>query len=222
MWVNPAQPPSCRDAPHSRSPVSLIVLAEREIQLVQVGTLSSSHPSFVCFVCFLSFLRASALLCEFAERRKFYTEYVHFWSLEYGVFHGIRGIRVEYGWNTGLWEVIWNTWKTYSQSRASAPDGREREIVCCFVPMGYPAFGGTSVRHESGPEQRDMTWRQMIGVGVRRVVLGPCARRARHLLISFPPGRGGGRARGAERRVRVCDCDKGPFCFGTIAFVLNY
>ena len=58
-----------------------------------------------------------SLLSEFAERRKFYTEYVHFWSLEYGVFHGIRGIRVEYGWNTGLWEVIWNTWKTYSDSR---------------------------------------------------------------------------------------------------------
>ena len=37
------------------------------------------------------------LLCEFAERRKFYTEYVHFWSLESGVLHGIRGIRVEYG-----------------------------------------------------------------------------------------------------------------------------
>ena len=34
-----------------------------------------------------------------------------------------------------------------------------------------------------------------------------------HLLISFPPGRGGGRARGAERRVRVCDCDKGPLGF---------
>ena len=31
-----------------------------------------------------------------------------------------------------------------------------------------------------------------------------------HLLISFPPGRGSGRARGAVRRVRVCDCDKGP------------
>ena len=42
-------------------------------------------------------LRVGGLLCEFAERRKFYTEYVHFWSLEYGVFHGIRGIRVEYG-----------------------------------------------------------------------------------------------------------------------------
>ena len=61
--------------------------------------------------------RLLSLLSEFAERRKFYTEYVHFWSLEYGVFHGIRGIRVEYGWNTGLWEVIWNTWKTYSDSR---------------------------------------------------------------------------------------------------------
>ena len=31
------------------------------------------------------------------EANFFYTEYVHFWSLEYGVFHGIRGIRVEYG-----------------------------------------------------------------------------------------------------------------------------
>ena len=31
-----------------------------------------------------------------------------------------------------------------------------------------------------------------------------------HLLISFPPGRGGGRARGAARRVRVCDCNEGP------------
>jgi len=29
-----------------------------------------------------------------------------------------------------------------------------------------------------------------------------------HLLISFPPGRGGGRERGARRRVRVCDCDE--------------
>ena len=31
-----------------------------------------------------------------------------------------------------------------------------------------------------------------------------------HLLISFPPGRGGGRARGAAWRVRVCDCNEGP------------
>ena len=31
-----------------------------------------------------------------------------------------------------------------------------------------------------------------------------------HLLISFPPGRGSGRARGAVWRVRVCDCDGGP------------
>ena len=42
-------------------------------------------------------LPSAILLSEFAERRKFYTEYVHFGSLEYGVFHGIRGIRVEYG-----------------------------------------------------------------------------------------------------------------------------
>ena len=31
-----------------------------------------------------------------------------------------------------------------------------------------------------------------------------------HPLISFPPGRGGGRARGAAWRVRVCDCNEGP------------
>ena len=54
------------------------------------------------------------LLSEFAEGRKFYTEYasrfVHFWSLEYGVYRipwntwNTGGIRQ----NTGLWEVIWN------------------------------------------------------------------------------------------------------------------
>ena len=33
----------------------------------------------------------------------------YFWRLEYDVFHGIRGIRVEYVRNTGRWEVIWNT-----------------------------------------------------------------------------------------------------------------
>ena len=31
-----------------------------------------------------------------------------------------------------------------------------------------------------------------------------------HLLISFPPGRGSGWARGAAWRVRVRDCDEGP------------
>jgi len=31
-----------------------------------------------------------------------------------------------------------------------------------------------------------------------------------HPLVSFPPGRGGGRARGAVWRVRVCDCNEGP------------
>ena len=56
MWVNPAQSPSVsRCAPHSlsRSPVSLIVLYK--ILLVQVGTLSSSHPSFGLSVLFISF-----------------------------------------------------------------------------------------------------------------------------------------------------------------------
>ena len=48
------------------------------------------------------------LHAEFAERRKFFTEYMPFWRLEYDVFHGIRGIRVEYVRNTGRWEVIWN------------------------------------------------------------------------------------------------------------------
>ena len=36
-------------------------------------------------------------LSEFAERRKFYTEYVHFWSLEYVNTWNTGGIRVEYG-----------------------------------------------------------------------------------------------------------------------------
>jgi hypothetical protein len=51
-----------------------------------------------------------ALHAEFAERRKKNTEYMPFWRLEYDVFHGIRGIQVEYVRNTGRWEVIWNTW----------------------------------------------------------------------------------------------------------------
>ena len=63
-------------------------------------TLSCWRPQSFCDpptspLCFV--WGAYSDLCEFAERRKFYTEYVHFWSLEYGVFHGIRGIRVEYG-----------------------------------------------------------------------------------------------------------------------------
>ena len=35
--------------------------------------------------------------CVNSRSEENFTEYVHFWSLEYGVFHGIRGIRVEYG-----------------------------------------------------------------------------------------------------------------------------
>ena len=43
----------------------------------------------------------------------------------------------------------------------------ERRVISASI-IG----GGTSVRHEkSGPLSNDMTWRQMIGVGVRRVVL---------------------------------------------------
>ena len=61
--------------------------------------------------------RTTALHAEFAERRKFFTEYMPFWRLEYDVFHGIRGIRVEYVRNTGRWEVIWNTSNTYSACR---------------------------------------------------------------------------------------------------------
>ena len=44
----------------------------------------------------------TTLLCEFAERRKFYTEYVHF-----GATFGI--LIPEYV----VWEVIWNTWNAY-------------------------------------------------------------------------------------------------------------
>ena len=67
------------------------------------------------------------LLCEFAERRKFYTEYVPFWASvgiriqEY--VHSVCGIRpeyCEYGQNTAPWEVVWNTWNTYSHSRVKA------------------------------------------------------------------------------------------------------
>ena len=42
-----------------------------------------------------------------------------------------------------------------------------------------------------------------------------------HLLISFPPGRGSGRARGAVWRVRVCDCDEGPLARDHRVCIIN-
>ena len=42
-----------------------------------------------------------------------------------------------------------------------------------------------------------------------------------HLLISFPPGRGSGRARGAVWRVRVCDCDGGPLARDHWVCIIN-
>ena len=65
-------------------------------------------PSLPWVVCFLSFL-----LSEFAERRKFYTEYVAFWAsfgiriLEY-VWNtaGILPIRVEYSPRRGRLEYV--------------------------------------------------------------------------------------------------------------------
>ena len=42
-----------------------------------------------------------------------------------------------------------------------------------------------------------------------------------HLLISFPPGRGSGRARGAAWRVRVCDCDGGPLARDQWVCIIN-
>ena len=62
---------------------------------------------------FRDFVTITVLHAEFAERRTFFTEYMPFWRLEYDVFHGIRGIRVEYVRNTGRWEVIWNTVLTH-------------------------------------------------------------------------------------------------------------
>ena len=70
------------------------------------------------------------------SRRNFYTEYVPFWSVEYGVFHGIRGIRVEYGQNTVLCGVVWNTLNTYSQSRVMMCLD-----VCMCRPLGESVFG---------------------------------------------------------------------------------
>ena len=42
-----------------------------------------------------------------------------------------------------------------------------------------------------------------------------------HPLISFPPGRGGGRARGAAWRVRVCDCNEGPLARDHWVCIIN-
>ena len=42
-----------------------------------------------------------------------------------------------------------------------------------------------------------------------------------HPLISFPPGRGGGRARGAAWHVRVCDCDEGPLARDHWVCIIN-
>ena len=55
----------------------------------------------------------------------------------------------------------------------------------------------------------------MRNAGQRGALLNPPIRACAppslsHLLISFPPGRGSGRARGAAWRVRVCDCNEGP------------
>ena len=66
---------------------------------------------------------------EFAERRKFYTEYVTFWA-SFGIHiqeyvwntSGIRPEYCEYGQNTAPWEVFWNTctWNMYSHSTSWA------------------------------------------------------------------------------------------------------
>ena len=42
-----------------------------------------------------------------------------------------------------------------------------------------------------------------------------------HLLVSFPPRRGSGRARGAVWRVRVCDCDEGPLARDHWVCIIN-
>ena len=66
VWVNPAQPPSMsRCAPHSRSPV----FPDRpsKILLLQVGTLSSSHPSFGLSVFFFLSARHPSLGCLFSS-----------------------------------------------------------------------------------------------------------------------------------------------------------
>ena len=69
------------------------------------------------------------LQCEFAERRKFYTEYVPFWA-SFGICiqeyvwntSGILRIRAEYSPLGGLrFQHFWNTWNTYSHSRFAMP-----------------------------------------------------------------------------------------------------
>ena len=47
---------------------------------------------------------------------------------------------VEYGWNTGgirqntgLWEVIWNTWKTYSDSRVACRSLGTPVMMCSVM-----------------------------------------------------------------------------------------
>ena len=55
---HPPPPSVSRCAPHSRSPVSLIVLT-RSFLLAQVGTLSFSHPLFGVSVLFILFMSSS-------------------------------------------------------------------------------------------------------------------------------------------------------------------
>ena len=62
------------------------------------------------------------------------------------------------------------------RSRGGRNTGGNPVFSCHDAPEGDPSAsiisGGTSVRRESGPDlSNDMTWRQMIAVGVRRVVL---------------------------------------------------
>jgi len=57
VWVNPVQPP-LRVAMRSPLPFPCVPDRPYKILLAQVGTLSSSHPSFGLSIFFLSFFKA--------------------------------------------------------------------------------------------------------------------------------------------------------------------
>ena len=81
------------------------------------------------------------------------------------------GIReyVEYGWNTGgirqntgLWEVIWNTWKTYSDSRHS------RHIYTTFDKN---MFGDTVCLEVTAPTLNSSPFKPIYGQVGRNTLL---------------------------------------------------